>query len=355
MIKTVPQPDDEVPSGRTLSSFGSRSMSHLPGMKATLWFSNIELQTAFNSFHRKEIPLESLSFFVITLSCFIVIAILGLVYNPAKGMTIPLSLALYFGVAMVVCGWIFLYCKYCAKYFHKKSTIPWDYYSRILQNVYIILLSLFFALRLYARVDYGQCGSTLFREYIYCNPNADRGGFPEDSILGATIILPMYTSILRDTSIITTTVAYMILSTSFIYTAIIGGALSPVYIAVGFYMLMTAIILYSNQKQNIRSFIVQQQLSAHRAAAAVSSHQAERGDGRGAARQRAQTHDWERSPRSKDGRTEYRSPPFMFKHHVCFYMHIAPSIVCKRVRRDRGHRPGRAQEARPHPRPTPQQ
>eukprot|EP01031_Cornospumella_fuschlensis_P039106 gene39106-47581_t len=216
-------------SWRTLTSLSSRTISQLPGLNATLWFSNLELQSAFNSFHRKEIPLESLLFMVITLSCFVVVAVLGLIYTPVYGLTIPMALALYFGIAMVICGWIFLYCKYCAKYFHKKSTVPWDYYSRILQNVYLILLAVFFALRLYARVHYGKCGSNMFREYIYCNPNADSGGFPEDSTVGVTILIPIYTSIMRDTSVITTAAAYIILSTGIIWAAVTAGSLSPVY------------------------------------------------------------------------------------------------------------------------------
>jgi signal transduction histidine kinase len=125
----------------------------------------------------------------------------------------------------------------------------------------MVTTSLFLGMRLYLKVLYGECGSNGASEYLYCNSNASTHGLPEDSFFAALIFPITYSTLLRDTDV-SVMVSSWVITVVFMLLSVTREieSLAPCMTIV-FYILASSITLYSNQKQNIRSFVVQQQLA----------------------------------------------------------------------------------------------
>jgi hypothetical protein len=235
--------------------------STIPPIQGLFWLSN-DLQKTYRSFHGKEFPLEALFFVMIILSTYAVLTSLALTYDSDKKSTVFMKGSLLGGILITIVGWVFVFFKYWTKNVKMAAPKFVEVNANRLQNVFMVTTALFLGMRLYAKVLYGECGRNGASEELYCNSNASTHGLPEDSFIAALMFPITYSTLLRDTDV-SAMVASWLITVAFMLISILKSLESRApSMAVGFYILVSSITLYSNQKQNIRSFVVQQQLTA---------------------------------------------------------------------------------------------
>lgn len=221
-----------------------------------------ELLIQYRDFHLKEIPFETLVFLMIIITTSAVNSMLGLVYIPREQRNSVAMLSFSSGIPTAAIGWVFLTFKYIAKHASPSPNAPdWRTRALALQNVFVLVLSVFLGLRMWAKIRYGQCtdeGS--LAEHFHCNPHASTSGFPVDSFLALALLPLLYPTILRDTDWAWVAMSWIVTNFFLLISSIKDGTVESWTVFI-YYLLLSGLSMYANQKQNIRSFVVQQQLS----------------------------------------------------------------------------------------------
>lgn len=244
-------------SGKSINGY------QIPQINAHFRLNN-EMRGLYRNFHDKELPSEALFFLMIILTTYAANSLLAFFFMTKQERTILNLISFSLGFPTVAMGWVFLSLKKCSKSSESKSIfIRWKPYTHIYQNLFLIFLSLFLALRVFSKVVYGQCESERhhFSQQLFCNPHADTKGLPLDAVLSLVLVPLLYSSVLRDTDWSITLFSWMI-SSAFLLICTLKDGTREKFMFFGFYIALSGLQLYANQKLNIRSFIIQQQLSA---------------------------------------------------------------------------------------------
>eukprot|EP01039_Chlorochromonas_danica_P010830 gene10830-12040_t len=223
-----------------------------------------EMRGLYRNFHDRELPSEALLFLMIILTTYAANSLLAFFFMTKADRTVLNLISFSIGFPTVAMGWIFLFLKKCSKSIDNTSFfVQWRPYTHIYQNLFLILLSFFLALRVFSKVVYGQCESERhhFAQQFFCNPHAETKGLPLDAVLSLVLVPLLYSSILRDTDWSVILFSWVI-SAAFLLICTLKDGTREKFMFYGFYIALSGLQLYANQKLNIRSFIIQQQLSA---------------------------------------------------------------------------------------------
>jgi hypothetical protein len=240
----------------------SNQHEDLPRHQCPLHLPN-HLRPSFQDFHSKEHPFEATVFLLVLVTVYAILTTLGLSYDPGRPEDAMLGkFSFAFGIPTVLIGWTAIYLKYGSKYKTAHYSKYWSAYGRLAQNLFCLALVTFAGLRLSAKMSYGICSNITDAESLYCNSNQPSRGLPDENFLALCLLPIIYPIVLRDTDWSIVSISWLI---SVIFMAISvtqGGSSRGKVISLIIYASFSLLALYSNQMQNVRSFVVQQKLAA---------------------------------------------------------------------------------------------
>ncbi|RYH05455.1 hypothetical protein EON65_44645, partial [archaeon] len=222
-----------------------------------------EFRQSFLRFYAKESPLEATISWMLALDIMVLFLIFNTLRADEDNENIFLStLSVSAGTITLISSCISMIMKH--KLMKARDNISDIYYTaaNIVLDIFVLSVSVFLCLRIYARVEYGACRHERAHYDVFCNPNADVGGLPEDALVFVILVPLACAIILRETHMRIIIASYTLLICLMSLAVTREKILSERLITVIGLVLLSGIIVYSHQKQNIRSFIVQQQLSA---------------------------------------------------------------------------------------------
>jgi hypothetical protein len=121
-------------------------------------------------------------------------------------------------------------------------------------------VTLFFGVLLNIRVLGGQCSSADYFHVILCNPFQDMGGLPYDTIALLMMLPVCFHIILRDSKIVTFFLTYLVSFSSIISASRLLRS-NKLVVFVIIYFLLSTLILYEMQRQNLALFLMAQKLT----------------------------------------------------------------------------------------------
>eukprot|EP01031_Cornospumella_fuschlensis_P037550 gene37550-45608_t len=222
-----------------------------------------EFRQSFLRFYAKESPLEATILWMLALDLMVLFLIFNtLRVDEAREDRFMSILSISAGTVTLLFSTISMLMKYKLK--RAEENTPDIYFSiaNIVLDIFVLSVSVFLCLRFYARVEHGKCENDGASYHVFCNPNADVGGLPEDALV-FVILVPLASAIiLRETHLRVIVAAYSLLICLTSVTVARDKIRSERLVTVVVLVVLSAIIVYSHQKQNVRTFVAQQQLSA---------------------------------------------------------------------------------------------
>eukprot|EP00981_Chlorochromonas_danica_P013335 scaffold6182_cov164-Ochromonas_danica.AAC.3 len=225
------------------------------------------LTAPFREFNSQELPLGALAILSLLTTMYAIptVGSFAFSFDEDKSRT-QIALVKVTGalnILVIMLSWLTLYFRYYEKHSPKRMTAAKRYMGSMVQNLYSIVLILSLAVRLCARMAYGECNGNSILEQAFCNPNHSTHGLPEDTLVVVVWSPIMFPMILRDTDWIAVILHWLIATIAVIFCVIDCQQLTPTTVGVAFIIpIYSGIAIYSNQLQNVRSFVIQQQLAA---------------------------------------------------------------------------------------------
>ncbi len=169
-------------------------------------------------------------------------------------------------VCIIVLGWLLLLLIVYEKKMQNQRLCVYFYkrYKSICDGIqaalYLLLLGFHGSLLIF-RTAIGPCKSK-FRENISswrCNPNAEGGALPLDSVIMVMFIPIIFTCVLRETRIILTIVGWALAVMSLIISAVVLGSMKPT-LSITFYVMTSVVIMFDSFKQYLLLFLLSRKL-----------------------------------------------------------------------------------------------
>eukprot|EP01039_Chlorochromonas_danica_P001792 gene1792-1958_t len=225
------------------------------------------LTAPFREFNSRELPLSALGILSLftTLYAIPMVGSLAFSFDEDKSR-VQIALVKLTGalnIPVIILCWLTLYFRYSEKHSPERMTAAKCYIGSMVQNAYSNFLTLSLAVQLCARMAYGECKGDSVSEQAFCNPNHSTHGLPEASLLSVVWTPIMFAIIMRDTDWNAIVLNWLIATVTIPYCVIKYQPIDMTNIGVAFVIpICTASAIYSNQLQNVRSFVIQQQLAA---------------------------------------------------------------------------------------------
>eukprot|EP00981_Chlorochromonas_danica_P009181 scaffold2548_cov163-Ochromonas_danica.AAC.8 len=225
------------------------------------------LTAPFREFNSRELPLSALAVLSLltTLYAFPTVGSLAYTFDEDKktSQIVLVKVTGALNIPVIILCWLTLYFRYCEKHCPKTMTATKRYIGSMVQNLYSNLLTLSLAVQLCARMAYGECKGNSISEQAFCNPNHSTKGLPEGSLLSVVWTPIMFAIIMRDTDWNAIVLNWLIATVTIPYCVIQYQPMNMTNLGIAFVIpVCTASAIYSNQLQNVRSFVIQQQLAA---------------------------------------------------------------------------------------------
>eukprot|EP01039_Chlorochromonas_danica_P005797 gene5797-6384_t len=161
------------------------------------------LTAPFREFNSQELPLGALAILSLLTTMYAIptVGSFAFSFDEDKSRT-QIALVKVTGalnILVIMLSWLTLYFRYYEKHSPKRMTAAKRYMGSMVQNLYSIVLILSLAVRLCARMAYGECNGNSILEQAFCNPNHSTHGLPEDTLVVVVWSPIMFPMILRDT------------------------------------------------------------------------------------------------------------------------------------------------------------
>lgn len=222
-----------------------------------------EFRQPFLRFYAKESPLEATIMWLLALDTLILFLLFStLRISEGRKDKFLSTLSISAGSITVLFSVVSAIMKYKLKKAAQNTPDLFYTIANVVLDGFVLSVSAFLCLRIYARVEHGRCLDERSAYQAFCNPNADVGGLPEDALVFVILVPLACAIILRETHMRIIVSAYSLLICLMSVAVARGKIRRERLVTVICLVVLAAIIVYSHQKQNVRTFVAQEQLSA---------------------------------------------------------------------------------------------